>query len=357
MNIRRIDAVFGALLLLISPSLVFAGNCENIISLGRTLVIKVLREKDFQKEVDNFCKTHKADTNGQSQGSLSLDFLDVLSLNSGRKSSSRSAIYDQYCRETMKQQDLDIAYQEYVEHIAPGTFDAYMACEKSKELGIDLVYSDDVKSQFSVNISYSQTRVGIVEVTLGVDKTKDIQCRWSISAAATKIPAGGNQTLSCTRSDIHKAGYVNVAAKELGPTDSFKLYWAAAPVNVFKWVLVTKEQAPTPVTLVFETNGTQCGDPDYCADDYPLVCSDKTLNTVIYTPGGNSIYHPFGQILNQGSRVKLTENDSTARICGKARCPKTKMAVASDRYVCQKVPTRSDGMTPNSDKKGVPAKQ
>jgi hypothetical protein len=131
-----------------------------------------------------------------------------------------------YCSASSNYSSAANAYQQYIESIAPGAFEAYQACERFSSSAVEFTVDPNsiLPGQAAISVSYSGS--GDVSATLRFVSSADAQCKWNSSHSdSVTIHSPGGAVLNCTRADVGKKSFVSLIRAD--GIDRITFPWAA----------------------------------------------------------------------------------------------------------------------------------
>jgi len=210
---------------------VHANDCSSVLRLSAVSTGSTLNRDTFIQRATKFCDEYSKHKSRGTQDSLSGNYLDIgVSTSSG--SSSVDAIASKYCKSESSKEINKTAYESFSNSIAPGGFDAYQACLKSGEEGLDFAVTSGLEKEATIALGFnSEQKNGIASIEIG--PSNGIKCTASSDNAAItglKLEMVDNSTvrIKCTRANSGSSGTISVIRFNSGQVDnSIGIPWAA----------------------------------------------------------------------------------------------------------------------------------
>ena len=203
---RTMITAFLVLLLVGAPSVrgQVDDNCLTLLRLSRTTSRTVMDQEQFSNTIRSFCEEYRRDS--ATSSSLSLD-LRTLGLGAGGGSNaSANSLYNKFCRTDEDESHKKGNFEEYLEGVAPGAFEAYRACVDAKRDGVQInMLGQPTRDHLEMRLSYV-TSVGTDAAQLSWRASPSVNChvdRGGESDESRHFTLSPNERviLACTRND------------------------------------------------------------------------------------------------------------------------------------------------------------
>lgn len=210
-----------------------AQQCENLISLSKTVTSTVADKSAFEQHASNFCSDYKKSGGSSSSTNVGASY-KFLSASFGQSNMSKDEVASKVCSANSAQNFSSDAFKQYVETIATGAYPAYETClrlNSTNDLRFDVDLGSVLPAEFTVVIGYSQAAQGADTSDLVYSASEGVSCTWNgkqTSKMALKAPS--SVPIKCNRSDQSKPGYVRIIRTN-GVGASLTLPWPAYDKN------------------------------------------------------------------------------------------------------------------------------
>ncbi len=226
-------------------------DCLELIRLSRSMSQTVMSQSQFADTLTRFCNEYQS---ARSQRrSLNLD-LSVLGLGSGGTSSNRAnALGTKYCSEGKAKLGNESDYQQYLEAIDPGAYNAFEACLAARNNGVQFEILTPITRDLLEIIVFHETNVSSDYAELTWSGSKTVSCLWEAldgtvdSSPRRRLLANERTRLRCSRSShssdpIRESDHVSVIRDG-----------GNAKINV-PWPKYNREDLPIPTLAEIRRN-------------------------------------------------------------------------------------------------------
>ncbi len=228
-GLRSTIAFLVCIIVGVSDTNVQASNnhCLQLIKNSRTVSTTIKDETDFSDTVARFCKEYSRSI--QSGESKNYDgSYKFLKLSLGQSRSNEDVLAKRYCRHDRDKDFRRASYKRYLETIAPGAYQAYLACIDSTEVSFSLL-SPPTPSSLELVVQY-RTDDSNASTTLSWSSPSrpNVNCIWENvehqNSTTTSLASNRKTRLMCTRKDVRAApiaqpDHVNVVRIDGGKGD------------------------------------------------------------------------------------------------------------------------------------------
>lgn len=184
-------------------------ECESLIALSKIVSTKTSDKQSLLQQASRFCSEYASNKGVNASAEFGAAY-QYLSASFGSSSTSYDQVASKYCSsQDLKQANAD-AYQEYVELIAPGAYDAYNQCiAQGDELDFSIAPGAITPKEFNLVVSYRPLG-GNKKASLIFSTSEGIRCKWPTGLEnKITIPIGGT-VLHCSRTKVDERGFVSV---------------------------------------------------------------------------------------------------------------------------------------------------
>lgn len=205
-----------------------AEQCESVIALGKVSSTSIADKSAVEQHASNFCSEYSKSAGKSSSSSFGASY-KFLSMSNANADTSVEAIASKYCSASSGFSQSSDAYRQYVDSIAPGTFEAYQQCIQlaSRDVRFSLSSASTLPEEFSMAVSFTGSGAGDKSATLSATPASGVSCTWdSSNKPSVVIGTGKTSVLKCMRKGSDKRSYVVVARTD-GTKETMTIPWQA----------------------------------------------------------------------------------------------------------------------------------
>lgn len=214
--------------LLVFSNYSFSG-CEDVIKLSVIYGESVQSEKSFLDDASDFCKEYSEVVKSGKGVSGNLGY-GGFSLGASSASTDAKSIAEKICSSRDMSKVREKAYKTYIKFISPQAYGSYDHCI-SNNVGIGIDVSSRTEIEASILVSYKSQDSG-KEGSLLFNTDFTIECIWKneeeIHSKKIVVTNGDQFTLSCSRKDSTRLGFINIYdSTSIGKNSRQNIPWAA----------------------------------------------------------------------------------------------------------------------------------
>jgi len=187
-------------------------ECSSVIALSRISSSTTVSSSELTSHANAFCSEYAQakSSNKTVSAGASYKFLSG-TFSSGNATADEVA--SKYCSATNSYAASDQAYASYINAIAPGAYDAYIACVSSAKKEIRFQAGSVLPKEFTATVS--NKIVGNAVAKIRSTPSTGVKCYWDNEETPTiEISSPGTATLRCVREKADERSFVTLARSD-----------------------------------------------------------------------------------------------------------------------------------------------
>jgi len=187
-------------------------ECSSVIALSRISSSTTVSSSELTSHANAFCSEYAQakSSNKTVSAGASYKFLSG-TFSSGNATADEVA--SKYCSASNSYAASDQAYASYINAIAPGAYDAYIACVSSVKKEIRFQAGSVLPKEFTATVS--NKIVGTAVAKIRSTPSTGVKCFWDNEEIPTiEIKSPGTATLRCVREKADERSFVTLARSD-----------------------------------------------------------------------------------------------------------------------------------------------